>query len=93
MFYEAIYVDDTVLWDPVKGISETFSGAQVAFCKPGETITLFPRRDRLQVDSMKIEAQLLELAAPRVAFSKIALAIAIVILVGVAAAAIQLFNK
>jgi hypothetical protein len=42
MFYEAIYVDDTVLWDPVKGISETFSGAQVAFHKPGETITLFP---------------------------------------------------
>jgi hypothetical protein len=42
MFYEPIYVDDTVLWDPVKDISETFSGAQVAFYKPGETVTLFP---------------------------------------------------
>jgi hypothetical protein len=42
MSYEALYVDDTVLWDPVNGISSTFTGAQVAFYEPGETVTLFP---------------------------------------------------
>jgi hypothetical protein len=42
MAYEALYVDDTVLWDPVNGISSTFTGAQVAFYEPGQTVTLFP---------------------------------------------------
>jgi hypothetical protein len=40
--YEALYLDDTVLWDPVNGISATFPGAQVAFCEPGQAVTLFP---------------------------------------------------
>jgi hypothetical protein len=42
MSYEAVYVDDTVLWDPVNGISATFAGAQLVLYEPGETITLFP---------------------------------------------------
>ena len=41
--YEALYVDDTILWDPVNGISSTFAGyAQVAFYEPGAAVTLFP---------------------------------------------------
>jgi hypothetical protein len=35
MSYEALYVDDTVLWDPVNGISLTFTGVHVAFYEPG----------------------------------------------------------
>jgi hypothetical protein len=42
MSYEALYLDDTVLWDPVNGISGTFSGAGVAFYEPGQAVTLFP---------------------------------------------------
>ncbi|MGY3689935.1 hypothetical protein ACVIGA_000015 [Bradyrhizobium sp. USDA 3240] len=42
MEYEAIYVDDTVLWDSTNGISATFPGAQIAFYEPGATVTLFP---------------------------------------------------
>ena len=40
--YEALYVSDTILWDPVNGVSATFTGAQVAFYEPGATVTLFP---------------------------------------------------
>jgi hypothetical protein len=40
--YEALYLDDTVLWDPVNGVSATFLGAQVAFYEPGQAVTLFP---------------------------------------------------
>jgi hypothetical protein len=40
--YEALYVDDTILWDPINGVSPTFTGASVAFYEPGETVTLFP---------------------------------------------------
>ncbi len=40
--YEALYLDDTILWDSVNGISATFSGAQIAFYEPGEQVTLFP---------------------------------------------------
>jgi hypothetical protein len=48
--YAALYVDQTVLWDPVNGVNSTFSatdsagniGAQVAFYEPGATVTLFP---------------------------------------------------
>jgi hypothetical protein len=42
MSYEALYLDDTVLWDPVNGLSATFTGAQVAFYEPGAAVTLFP---------------------------------------------------
>jgi hypothetical protein len=42
MSYETIYVDETVFWDPVDGISSTFAGAQVAFYEPGDPVTLFP---------------------------------------------------
>ena len=40
--YEALYLDDTVLWDSVNGISATFPGAQLAFYEPGQAVTLFP---------------------------------------------------
>ncbi len=40
--YEALYLDDTVLWDSVNGISATFPGAQIAFYEPGQAVTLFP---------------------------------------------------
>ncbi|UFX42057.1 DUF1983 domain-containing protein [Bradyrhizobium sp. 41S5] len=42
MSYEKIYVEDTVFWDPVNGVSAAFAGAQVAFYAPGATVTLFP---------------------------------------------------
>jgi hypothetical protein len=53
------------------------------------TLALVARCDRVQVGSMKLEAQLIELAAWRGELTKIAQAIAIVILVGVVAAANQ----
>ncbi len=40
--YENLYIDDTILWDPINGVSSTFTGAQVAFYEPGATVTLFP---------------------------------------------------
>ena len=40
--YEALYLDDTVLWDSVNGISATFPGAQLAFYELGQAVTLFP---------------------------------------------------
>lgn len=48
--YEALYVDQTVLWDPVHGVAATFAnpgfdgsqGAQIAFYKAGSPVTLFP---------------------------------------------------
>jgi hypothetical protein len=52
-------------------------------------LALVARRDRVQVGSMKLEAQLVELVAWRAELTKIALAIAVAILVGVVAAAIQ----
>ncbi|MGY4224322.1 hypothetical protein ACVMIH_001683 [Bradyrhizobium sp. USDA 4503] len=42
MSYEKIYVDDTIFWDSVNGVSASFAGAQVAFYEPGATVTLFP---------------------------------------------------
>lgn len=42
MEYEALYLDDTLFWDPDDGISATFPGAQVAFYEAGEEVTLFP---------------------------------------------------
>ncbi|WP_456705852.1 host specificity factor TipJ family phage tail protein [Bradyrhizobium sp. USDA 4452] len=42
MAYEAIYVDETVFWDSVNGLSATFAGAQIAFYEPGDQVTLFP---------------------------------------------------
>lgn len=42
MEYEALYLDDTLFWDPDDGISATFPGAQVAFYAPGEEVSLFP---------------------------------------------------
>lgn len=40
--YEQLYIDDTPLWDPVAGISPSFTGAQVAFYEAGDHVTLFP---------------------------------------------------
>lgn len=40
--YEALYIDDTILWDSINGVSATFPGAQVAFYEPGATVSLFP---------------------------------------------------
>lgn len=40
--YEALYIDDTILWDPTNGVSASFPGAQVAFYEPGADVTLFP---------------------------------------------------
>ncbi|WP_166295338.1 host specificity factor TipJ family phage tail protein [Bradyrhizobium sp. 2S1] len=40
--YEAVYVDDTILWDSVNGLSATFAGAEIAFYEPGAPVTLFP---------------------------------------------------
>jgi hypothetical protein len=40
--YEALYIDDTLLWDATSGVSASFPGVQVAFYEPGQTITLFP---------------------------------------------------
>lgn len=42
MEYEALYLDDTLFWDPDDGISASFPGAQVAFYEPGADVTLFP---------------------------------------------------
>lgn len=42
MEYEALYLDDTLFWNPDDGISATFPGAQVAFYEPGDDVTLFP---------------------------------------------------
>lgn len=42
MEYEALYLDDTLFWNPDDGISATFPGAQVAFYEPGADVTLFP---------------------------------------------------
>jgi hypothetical protein len=39
--YEALYVDDTLLWHAGAGIEPGFD-AQLAFYEPGQTITLFP---------------------------------------------------
>jgi hypothetical protein len=36
--YEALYLDDTILWDHVNGISASFPGAQVAFYEPGAPV-------------------------------------------------------
>ncbi|SHJ69729.1 protein of unknown function [Bradyrhizobium lablabi] len=40
--YENLYIDNTILWDPINGVSASFPGAQVAFYEPGATVTLFP---------------------------------------------------
>jgi hypothetical protein len=40
--YEALFLDDTVFWDQVNGISAAFPGAQLAFYEPGQAVTLFP---------------------------------------------------
>ncbi|WP_027578491.1 host specificity factor TipJ family phage tail protein [Bradyrhizobium sp. Ai1a-2] len=40
--YERLFIDDTVLWDFVTGISASYPGAQVAFYEPGQQVTLFP---------------------------------------------------
>ncbi|WP_316214288.1 host specificity factor TipJ family phage tail protein [Bradyrhizobium sp. SZCCHNR2032] len=39
--YEALYIDDTLLWHAGAGIEPGFD-AQIAFYEPGQTITLFP---------------------------------------------------
>lgn len=40
--YENLYIDDTILWDSVDGVSDSFDGVQVAFYDPDEQIELFP---------------------------------------------------
>ncbi|MFC0243682.1 host specificity factor TipJ family phage tail protein [Rhodopseudomonas telluris] len=43
MSYEALYVDDTLLWTAGGGLVDGFAGTQIAFYEPGEIIALFPR--------------------------------------------------
>jgi hypothetical protein len=40
--YENLFVDDTVLWDPVNGVSTAFTGVNVAFYEANAPVTLFP---------------------------------------------------
>src|SRR4051812_25708963 len=39
--YEAVYIDDTVLWQAGAGVEPGFD-CQIAFYEPGQTVTLFP---------------------------------------------------
>jgi hypothetical protein len=40
--YHNLYIDDTILWDSVEGVSDTFTDVEVAFYDPGEQVALFP---------------------------------------------------
>lgn len=40
--YEALLMDDTVLWDSTNGYNSQFSGVDIAFYDPGVPVTLFP---------------------------------------------------
>jgi len=40
--YEQLFIDDTILWDTIDGISDTFSDVDVAFYAPDEQVELFP---------------------------------------------------
>ncbi len=39
---EKIYIDETVLWDSSAGVSNDFTGVDLAFYGPGENVGLFP---------------------------------------------------
>lgn len=39
---ENIYIDDTILWNKNTGLSASFSGVDIQFVQPGESLTLFP---------------------------------------------------
>ncbi|WBU27597.1 host specificity factor TipJ family phage tail protein [Rhodopseudomonas palustris] len=43
MAYEALYVDDTLLWTAGGGLVDSFAGTEIAFYEPGQTVTLFPK--------------------------------------------------
>lgn len=40
--YEALYIDDTILWDSANGVSASFAGVSLAFYDPNQTVALFP---------------------------------------------------
>jgi len=39
---ETLYLDDTILWTTVDGVSDQFEGVEVDFYDPNENVTLFP---------------------------------------------------
>lgn len=53
---EKIYIDDTILWDSVNGLSPSFTDVQFQFCDPGEPMTLFPSNvvSAVEVDGQEI---------------------------------------
>ncbi len=42
MSYEALYVDDTLMWTATGGVVDNFAGTQIEFYEPGQQVTLFP---------------------------------------------------
>lgn len=59
--YEALTIDDTILWTPAGGVDPTFSDVSIDFYDPDETVTLFPTN---VVQSSEVSGQ--ELPSPSV---------------------------